>query len=51
MLHVFLVCICVISSDDSEADILLDFKRSLSNASALNSWSKDVALCSSDKNY
>lgn len=51
VLHVFLVCISVISSDDSEADILLDLKKSLSNATALSNWSKNVALCSGDKNY
>lgn len=46
MLYVLLMCIVVVgSSDDSEKEILLDFKKSLSNANALDNWNKDVSLC------
>lgn len=49
MLHVLLMLVIVVSSDDSEAEILLDFKNSLSNADALKNWNKDVSLCTGDK--
>lgn len=48
MLYVLLMCIVVGSSDDSEIEILLDFKKSLSNAGALDNWNKDVSLCNGD---
>ncbi|XP_074343766.1 pollen receptor-like kinase 5 [Apium graveolens] len=49
VLHVLLMCVIVGSSDDSEAEILLDFKKSLSNVGALQDWDEDVSLCTGDK--
>lgn len=39
------MCIAVGLSDDSETEILLDFKKTLSNAGALENWNKDVSPC------
>uniref|UniRef100_A0A166FP12 Protein kinase domain-containing protein n=1 Tax=Daucus carota subsp. sativus TaxID=79200 RepID=A0A166FP12_DAUCS len=49
VLHVLLMCVIFGSSDDSEAEILLDFKKSLSNAGALSNWNEEVSLCTGDK--
>lgn len=49
MLHALLMCIIVVSSQDSVEEILVEFKNSLSNASALDSWNKDVPICSDSK--
>ncbi|WOG85751.1 hypothetical protein DCAR_0104944 [Daucus carota subsp. sativus] len=45
LLFVLLMCIAVGLSDDSETEILLDFKKTLSNAGALENWNKDVSPC------
>lgn len=45
VLHVLLVCI-IGSSGDTEAEILLQFRDSLTNITALSNWKTSVNLCS-----